>query len=515
MMDSGPSPANPAGNNAHLTSRKHLLRNAVYSSGSWIANVLVVMLATPFIVSKLGSDGYGVYALLTGLVGYYGLLDFGLGQGVTKYVAQFEAMGDRDGVYRSINAALWVQAIAGFAGSALVVAFAGPILQVFDIPPPLLAPSKTGLYITACGFFFTMLSGTFSSALMGLQKYTLIGKTNVLLNVTLTCLILLALVFGGGLLAAVILTAISALVMFWVYYSLLRSNLAGYRFSTAFDLGFLKTLASFSGYLFISKVSSTFGLYVVRFIVGYFLGPIGVTYFVIPSKLISAVGGLLGNAFGVLFPYSSAMSASDNLHAIQKTVLETSKYLASLSIPMFLFISLFSRTLMTMWMGADFAEHTWLILTLLSFGSLFGSLTSVPNLITMGLGHTRIVGLFSIISLAFSMVFTPLLTASFGLIGTGWAIVLSSLPGLALVAFELRRVFFVKFLHYWRQVLGVHLIPVLLVGLICQPLNSSGHAVGLLSNGVAAAGFLIYCWLLVFRGYIPIGQWSRDFFLRG
>jgi len=470
------------------------------------------MLATPFIVSKLGSEGYGIYALLTGLVGYYGLLDFGLGQGVTKYVAQFKASGDLDGIYRSVNAALWVQAIAGLTGSVLVVVFADPILRLFEIPPELLNASRISLYITACGFFFTMLSGTFSSALMGLQMFKLIGKTNLLLNVCLTGLILLALGLGGGLLATVSLTAISAVVMFLVYYGLLRANFSGYRFSAAFDRSYLKTLASYSGYLFISKVSNTFGLYVVRFVVGYYLGPIGVTYLVIPSKLISAAGGFLSSAFGVLFPYSSSLSASNDLLSIQKTVVETSKYLASLSIPMFLLISLFSRFVMTLWMGGEFAEHTWIILTLLSFGSLLGSLTAVPNLVTMGLGYSRIVGMFSIASLGFYLVLTPLLTTWFGLVGTGWAMVISTLPGLLLVGFELRRIFRLSLVHYWNEVLGIHFIPVILVALICHPWNNAGPVPSLVSSGIAAVVFCIYVGMLVARGCIPIGQLGREFF---
>jgi O-antigen/teichoic acid export membrane protein len=300
--------------------------------------------------------------------------------------------------------------------------------------------------------------------------------------------------------------------MFVVYYLLLRTNLPGYHFWAAFDQSYLRTLASYSGYLFISKVSSTFGLYVVRFVVGYFLGPTGVTYFVIPSKLINAVGGLLGSAFGVLFPFSSSLSASNDLTRIRKTVIATSKYFASLSIPMFLCVSLFSRFIMTLWMGSEFAEHTWQILTLLAFGSLLGSLTTVPNLVTMGLGYSRIVGMFSIVSLGFYLVLIPLLTSWFGLMGTGWAIVVSTLPGLLLVGFELRRIFRVALMQYWNEALGIHLIPVVLVALICHLWNNAGSVPSLIASGIAATVFCIYIGLLVVGGYIPIRQWGREFF---
>ncbi len=510
LADSKEAPAA----DAPPTPRKFLLRNALYSSGSWIVNVAVVMLATPFILMKLTREGYGIYALLTGLVGYYGLLDFGLGQGVTKFVAQFKATEDTDGINRSINAALWVQAIAGLTGSIAVAIFADPILHLFDIPLALVESSKIALYITACGFFFTMLSGTYSSALMGLQMYALIGKTNLIINVGLTCLIISALWLGGGLIATVILTSISALVMFLVYFFLLRFHLPGYSVIGRFSRTNLRTLASYSGYLFLSKISSAFGLYVVRFIVGYYLGPVGVTYFVIPSKLTSAAGGLLSSATSVLFPFSSSLSVSNDSRSIQRAVLETSKHLAAISVPVFLLVALVSRYVLSIWMGSGFADHTWGILTLLAFGSLLGSFTAVPNLVAMGLGHSRIVGLFSAGSLGFYLVLLPLLTAKFGLVGTGWAITISTIPGLLLVCYELRKIFKIGIVLYFKNVIAVHLPIAICVAGVCSYWNNNSSGPSLFLVMVMVIAFGIYEGVLIAYGYFPVRQWATVLFNR-
>ena len=152
---------------------------------------------------------------------------------------------------------------------------------------------------------------------------------------------------------------------------------------------------------------------------------------------------------------------------------------------------------MTLWMGSEFAEHTWQILTLLAFGSLLGSLTTVPNLVTMGLGYSRIVGMFSIVSLGFYLVLIPLLTSWFGLMGNGWAIVVSTLPGLLLVGFELRRIFRVALMQYWNEALGIRLIPVVLLlsSVICGTMPDPYHPSLPAASQQQCSAYILDCWL--------------------
>src|SRR3989304_2721202 len=207
------------------TSVRRLLKNAAYNSGSWGATVLIALITTPYIVHKLTIEGYGVYALLIGLVGYYGLLDLGLGQGGIKFVSGDKVKEDYESISRSINAALWVQIAAGLVGSGALVIFAESILRLLKVSPALWADAKIGLYVSAIGFFFTMLSGTLSSVLMGLQRYDITSKVNVVTNLLLTVLIVFVLFLGAGLKEVIFLTVASAIVMFTIYLLTVRNTL--------------------------------------------------------------------------------------------------------------------------------------------------------------------------------------------------------------------------------------------------------------------------------------------------
>ncbi len=61
---------------------------------------------TPYIIRTLGTSQYGIYTLVGALIPYFTLLDLGLSRTVTRYVAHYRAVGDRDSEQRFIATAV-------------------------------------------------------------------------------------------------------------------------------------------------------------------------------------------------------------------------------------------------------------------------------------------------------------------------------------------------------------------------------------------------------------------------
>ena len=487
-----------------VTPIKQILKNALFSSGSWIITIFIAFITTPYVVRKLTLEGYGIYALLTGLVGYYGLLDLGLGQGVIKFVAEYKAKEDYEGISLSINAALWVQIIMGSIGSAILIVFAEPILRLLGVSTGYWLDAKVSLYASAIGFFLAMITGTLSSVLMGLQRYDITSKVGAASNFLLTVFILLALYLGAGIKEVIFLTVASTLVLFVVYFWIIRARLPQWRFSFGIDKLYFTMLFNFSSFIFIASVSSLFSNYIARFVVGFFVGPMAVTFYVVPWKLINAFGSLLRNAVGTLFPYASELGVQNDREKVQKTFVETSKILASFSIPVYLAILAFAKPLLAVWMGNDFAEKGWFVLSLLSLSVLLGSLTAVPNLVTMGLGYSRVVGFFSIITVVFYMVLLPTFTKLWGIEGTAWAMLGAAIPGITLVVYETEKIMALSIWYYLRNVVGFHFLPMVasLVFVILVQGIPAGSTVWMLAFGLL---FLCaYFCLMVSTGWIPL-----------
>lgn len=404
------------------TRRGKVVRNAFFNSGGWGLTVLIALVATPYIVHKLTLEGYGIYAMLTGLVGYYGLLDLGLGQGVIKFVSQFKAIGDHEAIGRSINAAIWVQVITGFLGSAALVIFAAPILRFLNVSEIFWDDAKIGLYVSAVGFFFTMISGTLSSVLMGLQRYDITSKVNVTTNGILTLTIVGLLYAGYGLREIIYATGFSTIIVFSILLVKVKAKLPHWKLSLVFDGKYFKPLFNFSGYMFVSKISSLFSNYVVRFIVSALLGPAAVTYYVVPMKIITAFSGLLSSVTTVLFPFASELSAGDKRERLQRVFITALKYVTTAAFPVYLILILFSREILTVWMGSDFAAEASLVMSLLALAHLLASLTMVPSNVAFGLGYSKTIAFFSIATLLLGVGFVIPFAKFWGILGVAGGI---------------------------------------------------------------------------------------------
>src|SRR6185369_3540176 len=85
---------------------RRFVRNVAWNwLSSGIALITGIFLS-PFLIHKLGPEGYGVWTLSFALVEYYWLLDLGFRSAVVKFVAHYAATDDQAGINRVVNTAL-------------------------------------------------------------------------------------------------------------------------------------------------------------------------------------------------------------------------------------------------------------------------------------------------------------------------------------------------------------------------------------------------------------------------
>src|SRR4051812_44400504 len=73
-----------------------VLRNVSLNFVSQVWFTVLALVTTPYIANQLGPSLYGLYVLIAAILGYFAFLDLGLGAALTKYVAQYDAVDDRE-----------------------------------------------------------------------------------------------------------------------------------------------------------------------------------------------------------------------------------------------------------------------------------------------------------------------------------------------------------------------------------------------------------------------------------
>ena len=372
------------------TVEPHLVRNALFSSSSWCVIVLVNLAAIPLFIRYLGVEGYGIYLLLTGLFGYFGLLDFGLSDSVVKYVAHHLELGDHEWVAESVNAALLVQMIGGAVGVSVLCAFNHQIIRALHVSPALAHAASIGLYVSAFGFFCKMLLNTYNAALKGLQRFDILAKTTAGFSFATAITAILVLMAGGGLLEVIIVTALMTAANLATVLFLVSRYIHRYRVALRIRRERFRALFGFGAYTFITRIAGALNTYFLQVLIAVILGAGAVAYFAVPMRLVSGMEAGLSSLVCVIFPYVSGLNARRNVESLQKLYSHASKYVVALSAPPYLFVILFSHQILRIWLGSNFAERGWLVLSLLAASSLLAIWTMVPANTAFGTGNPKI-----------------------------------------------------------------------------------------------------------------------------
>lgn len=440
-----------------------LIKNSLWGSSSFLFITAVSFLILPFIIKKLTVEGYGIYVLATSLIGYFGILDFGLGFALVKFVSEFKEKNEYDFLNLYINSVIIFQFLVGFAASWTIYFFAKEITHLLNVSKFNTESTIQALRICSFGFFFTFVAGAYKSALQGLQLYKFTSIIDSISNLVLNFSILIILYHGYGLVGAIVANVVTTLIVLFIYIITFSLKEKEYRFILKVHFGALRQIFSFSSFVFLSQISNIFSTYIVRFVITIFLGPSAVTYYVVPSKIIGAVGGLASNAINVVFPFTSQMNVRDDKEGINKLFIEGSSIFTSLIIPIIMLIVLFSYPILLVWMGEEFAEQAWLVLSIITFSGFLGSLSTIPNLLLLGQGNSHLIGIFSIITIFTYTIFLPVFTKYFGIIGTALALLIASSTIIYYVLLKSTQFHGINLVHYLKMVLGPHIIPLVLL----------------------------------------------------
>src|SRR5436189_5413217 len=79
--------------------------------------IAAAVVSIPPVIRGLGVERFGVLALGWMLMGFFALLDLGIGQATTKYIAEHLARNDRSKLSNLMSNSLTAHALLGFFGA--------------------------------------------------------------------------------------------------------------------------------------------------------------------------------------------------------------------------------------------------------------------------------------------------------------------------------------------------------------------------------------------------------------
>jgi len=232
--------------------------NAFANYARMFVSIAAVAVLTPYIITHIGKDDFGLWSLVISALGLLNLLDLGFGTGVVKYVAQASASGDTARRNRVLSTLGLVYLAISLASLACVVALAFLFNGVFGIPASQQQNCNALLWILSVRFVVLALPlSLFRNALYGEQKVHLINALQVVSTAIYAGGSWLVLRQGYGVIALAWINLAAMLVEYLGYAWFAYAKMPGLRVShRLIDKTILKETASFSSAQFLINIAA-------------------------------------------------------------------------------------------------------------------------------------------------------------------------------------------------------------------------------------------------------------------
>ncbi len=382
--------------------------------------LVMAFIATPYIVRRLEADLYGLYALAGFVLSYFAFLEFGLGTAVTKYIAQYLAEDDDEGIVSSFWGGLTWLVTGGLASVLVVSVLAGFIASTLLHVPARLQPTAVAAFrISSLLLCVTMWIGLTAGTLRSLGRFAILNLAFIVAGTAQTA-ITVALLWMGYSLAEVLWGMLLCQGGLFAWQFGLCLHVLPALKKPRLSLRAMKRLLGFGGVLTIAGIIGPVLTNIEKLFMARLTSVGLLTYYAVPFSLMDRLG-LIPSAFGsVLFPSYSYFSSKGPEYNRELHYRGTLYICASYGFfaSFFLFLG---KPFLEVWMGADFAEKSAPVLGILAIGGMFNAMARPAVTALQGLGKPHIPLTLQCFELVLYVPSAYFLIKGFGLTGAAGA----------------------------------------------------------------------------------------------
>jgi O-antigen/teichoic acid export membrane protein len=397
-------------------SGRQLAKNSLYNYAGLTAPLLVGLISIPILLQYLGTERFGLLSLAWMVVGYFNVFDLGIGRATTKFVAEYAARNDNEGLCHVVWNAFFLAIVSSLFGAALVVLLTPmAVTSWLNIPPALTQEAKYTFYLLAAAVPIQLLSASARGVLEAQQKFGVVNVIRVPGSIASFAVPLLVLPFSTNLaiVVAAILAAKTIVLIAYVSFALRSIPRAAFLWPTR---SYSVLLLGYGKWVTVSYVITPMLGQADRFLIGAVLSLSAVAYYCTPFDLITKLFIIPTGALCVLFPVFSAYSVGQQsrLANLQRDAM---KYITIALLPMVFTIIALADYFLQLWLGSEFARESTIVLQILAIGVLINSIARVPLNVIEALGRPDLPARMYLIELPVYLLVLYLATSRLGIVG--------------------------------------------------------------------------------------------------
>lgn len=490
-----------------MSSSNERKRGAILSYLSIILSTVVQLVYTPLLIRMLGQSEYGLYSLVSSVIGYLTVLDLGFGNAIVVFTAKYRANKEYKkekklhGMFLVIFCIIGL--IAGLLG--LLLYFNIPLLFGKTMTDIELHKAKIMMLILSFNLAITFPFSIYSSIITAYEKFTF-QKVMSILNTILKPILMIPLLFLGykSITMTVVITVVNIIVLLSNYFYCKKKLGINIKFM-GFDKKLFKTIFSYSFFIFLGVIVDKVNWSVDQFVLGAVSGTIAVSLYSIASQINTLFVNLSTAVSSVLLPKMSKMiakKASDEEITGEFIKVGRIQYLI-----IFLMASgftLFGKEFIMAWAGKEFATSYYIAIILILplcvplIQNLGLSIMQAKNL------HKFRSILLALIAIANIFISIPLAKAYGGIgsaIGTSLSLIIGNI--IILNIYYYKKVG-INVIEFWKSIIKMTIpmiIPILVIVILMHIVILHGYANLVVFGGLYTILYCLTCYFLVMDDY--------------
>ena len=483
-----------------MSSKTQIAKGAIISYISIFLNIVISLVYTPWMINKIGVSDYGLYSLVGAFLSYF-LLDFGLSNTITRFIAKYRAEGNEEKVANMLGLTTKVYLV--FDAVIFIVLF---VLYFFisGIFGGLTPEEIERLKVLYCiSGVFSVLSFVFkpvSGAMMAYEYFVENKLLDLVVRVGTVILIVIMLLFNGNVYHLVFITgSVGFLTAVCRYTIFIRKSQLKINWKF-FDKVELIALFSFSGWILLVQISQMLRLSLIPTILGIFANTTEISIFSMGRNLEGMVYTISAALNGLFLPMVSRLAQSNDRKAILDLMVRVGRIQLFIIMLIFSGFCVFGREFIYLWVGETF-DASYYVFIFLVFVNIISLTLHVGMDLVYAENKIRYTAMRVFISSIVGIILSVIVAPKYGAIGcaasTGFALVLTQ----------------VLYIHFYNNKMGLdmkaffrrcHLkiMPILVVYAVAgyfvtKFFTIDNWLVLILSIVVFAVGYLLITWFVL------------------
>jgi O-antigen/teichoic acid export membrane protein len=473
---------------------RHVFLNSLSNYVGKFINMGAWLILTPFILSQLGDTMYGLWVLVGSVVAYGFLLDFGIAGAITKYTAEFRAKEAGDEARSLIATALWLYTGLGLFIILVSLLIAPLFPAIFNVAE---AERETAVWLvllSGIGVGITIPCTTTTAVLRGLQRFDLINLIGVVATLFSAGATVVVLLLGGGaiglVMVGIIVTLLTQIPSIWFIYRIAPELRFGWQGA---NRSLFRTVASYSSSIFVMNLGGHLESKTDEIVIGGFLPISAVTPYNLARKLSTLPQTMAEQFLMLLLPMASEIHAKNDPAQLRFLYIVSTRVTLAVFLPVGLTLIILAQPVLTIWVGAVYAEYAYLLIILV-IASLIDTSQWPAGFVLQGMAKHHPLATMTIASGIGNLVLSIILVNYIGLLGVALGTLIpTTVICIGFVAPYAMRVIGVSGQEMVTQVLLPALLPAIPMSIVMLALYhtiGSTSLIGLLL--VAGIGVLPY-----------------------